>query len=79
MKFDVVVGNVVPIFDKEEQYERFKRDMHHIGKIVRFMEPEEWVAVFSNYPQIGLYAEIKYVVTYLYRPRVVPEIWANTR
>lgn len=64
LKFDVVVGNVVPIFDKREWYERFKRDMQYVGRLVRFMEPEEWVAVFSNYPQIGLYAEIKYAVAY---------------
>lgn len=64
MKFDVVVGNVVPVFDKKERYEQFKGNMRHVGKIVRFMEPEEWGAVFSNYPQIGLYAEIKYVVAY---------------
>ena len=64
MKFDVVVGNVVPIFDKREQYERFKWGMHHVGRIVEFMEPEDWVVVFSDYPQIGLYAEIKYTVAY---------------
>ena len=64
MRFDVVIGNVVPIFGKREQYERFKWDMRHVGRIVEFMEPEEWVAVFSNYPECRKYAELKYVLVY---------------
>ena len=64
MKFDMVVGNVIPIFGSREQCERFKRYMQYLGRTVQFLEPEQWIAVFSDYPQIGLYAEIKYALAY---------------
>ena len=64
MKFDVVVGNVAPIFKKREQYERFIRGMHQMGWIVRFMSPEQWVSAFSQIEEYVAYVELKYTLAY---------------
>ena len=64
MKFDVVIGNVVTLFNNKHDYDDFERWMHHIGKITRFIEPIEWLNIFRQYGECMPYAIVEYTTIY---------------
>ena len=57
MKFGVVVGNIVSIFEYKDDYERFTYMMRSMSKIVKLMSPEEWVNNMSQYEYMKNYIE----------------------
>ena len=64
MKFDIVIGNVVTIFNDKESYEDFIQTTYYIADSVELISPEEWVDIAIKYNYIKNYAENKYCKVY---------------
>ena len=64
MRFDVAIGNVVSIFDNRDDYEYFLYAMRFTAKTVKFLSPEEWLAVVTQYEYLRKYAQHKYCMVY---------------
>ena len=71
MKFGVVVGNIVSIFEYKDDYERFTYMMRSMSKIVKLMSPEEWVnnmSPLSVFVMFGIVNELFKESTFNRRP-----------
>ena len=64
MKFDVVIGNVVTLFNNKHDYDDFERWMHYISKVTRLVEPLEWLNIFRQCDECMPYVIIKYTIAY---------------
>lgn len=64
MKFDIVVGNNIGIFDSKEQHKHFMLSMGYMGKHVFMLKPEEWVRLSKDMDAVSCDIEIKYARVY---------------